>query len=225
MSDRSFYSDTIRNFLVTPLDQIIGQLATAQSQDLVADQTHAWRQQVRMLRDQLAEFAEGQIYFEFAIPRMGRRCDVVLFIKGMAFVIEFKIGATGFSSEDRRQVESYALDLKNFHSGSHSISIVPVLVATNSLLRPISITSGSFDVFEPVLTNGCNLHLVIRAVLSIGQTDKRNAAEWVLAPYKPTPTIVEAAQAHCMPSTKLLILLEATRVRLTSQKRLNDSSK
>ena len=195
MSDRSFYSDSIHNFLSTPTIQIIGQLASSQAQDLVADQRHAWQQQIRILRDQLSEFLSGQIYFEFAIPRMGRRSDVVLFIEGKVFVIEFKIGATGFSSEDRRQVESYALDLKNFHSGSHAIQIFPILVATGSQPKLMSIASGSFDVFEPVLSNGTNLRLIIESALSIGKTEHWNATDWVSTPYKPTPTIVEAAQA------------------------------
>lgn len=55
----------------------------------------------------------------------------VLLISGAAVLpIEFKCGATSFSTDDFDQARDYALDLENFHAGSRDAAILPVLVAT-----------------------------------------------------------------------------------------------
>ena len=73
---------------------------------------------------------DGWIAFEFAIPRMGKRADVVLVAAGIVFVVEFKVGSQHFDAAASDQVVDYALDLKNFHAGSHDRRIVPIVVAT-----------------------------------------------------------------------------------------------
>ena len=61
---------------------------------------------------------------------MGKRADVVLISENIVFVLEFQAGATAHTSAAFDQVEDYALDLKNFHEGSHSVPIVPLVVST-----------------------------------------------------------------------------------------------
>ena len=53
----------------------------------------------------------GSIFFEYSIPRMGKRIDVVLIIKNVIFVLEFKVGEKEFPSYAIEQVWDYALDL------------------------------------------------------------------------------------------------------------------
>ena len=84
------------------------------------------------MRTALADIDEGQIFFEFAIPRMGKRADVVVLLPSLVVVLEFKVGASSFVGGDIAQVHDYALDLKNFHGGSHSLPIVPILYATRA---------------------------------------------------------------------------------------------
>ena len=55
---------------------------------------------------------------------MGLRADVILIVEGIIFILEFKTGESDFLTHDRRQVEDYALDLKNFHKGSHNKIII-----------------------------------------------------------------------------------------------------
>ena len=50
---------------------------------------------------------------------MGKRADVVIISEGHVFVIEYKVGADNFQKSAVDQVMDYALDLKNFHEGSH----------------------------------------------------------------------------------------------------------
>ena len=74
----------------------------------------------------------AHIFFEYSIPRMGKRIDAVLLIDGIVFVVEFKVGSKEFIGADINQVWDYALDLKYFHEESHHLPIIPILVATNA---------------------------------------------------------------------------------------------
>ncbi|HRI31137.1 MAG TPA: hypothetical protein PLQ21_06370, partial [Candidatus Kapabacteria bacterium] len=59
-------------------DKILGQLI--RNHDFAAEnlQRNAWIKQIEILKSQLSGFKHGQIYFEFSIPRMGKRVDNVL---------------------------------------------------------------------------------------------------------------------------------------------------
>jgi hypothetical protein len=95
---------------------------------LDASQRNAWLTEISLLQ-QLGYLDEGWIAFEFAIPRMGRRADVVLIVAGIVFVLEFKVGSDQFDAAAIHQVVDYALDLKNFHAGSHDRRIAPIVIA------------------------------------------------------------------------------------------------
>ena len=90
---------------------IIGEISRYHSQDIVQQQTGAWLQQIEILQCQLAlvSATPDAIFFEFGIPRMGKRADVVLVIGGIIFVLEFKVGASHYESHDKDQVIDYAL--------------------------------------------------------------------------------------------------------------------
>lgn len=139
----------------------------------------------------------GSIYFEYSIPRMGKRIDVVVIIGSVIFVIEFKVGSEIFSLSALDQVMDYALDLKNFHSSSHNHFIAPILVATNakSVNPIISLTPQSDKVFFPIKTNSEMLKSAIDNTLALADVDVVNVSEWEKGRYHPTPTIVEAAMA------------------------------
>ncbi|CAA9354274.1 MAG: FIG01059588: hypothetical protein [uncultured Chloroflexia bacterium] len=196
-TQRAYYSESIRAFLHEAGDSIVGKITAHHSQDLLHTQSSAWRFQIKLLKEQLANLDSGHIFFEFVIPRMARRADVVVVIGDVIFVIEFKVGSDQYSSQDIRQVESYALDLKNFHSASHDRPIVPLLIATSATASDsIDAFGNSNDVRSPIRTNGSNLALILDS-LATGcvSTTTMSALAWANAPYRPTPTIVEAAQA------------------------------
>jgi hypothetical protein len=57
-------------------NSILGQLSLNHSNRQLEDlQKNAWVKQIEILKDQLTDI-EGQIYFEFAIPRMGKRPNI-----------------------------------------------------------------------------------------------------------------------------------------------------
>ncbi len=110
---RSYYSDSIENFLQSSTECIIGVLAINNDYTLEQTQRVAWEQQISILREVLKSY-NGKIFFEYSIPRMGRRIDVVLIIKNAIFVLEFKVGEKEFLLSASDQVLDYCLDLKNF---------------------------------------------------------------------------------------------------------------
>ena len=92
-------------------------------------QKRAWITQISILKEALKEF-EGSIFFEYSIPRMGKRVDNIIIINGLIFVVEFKVGSLDYTNSAINQVMDYALDLKNFHEESWTKTLIPLLVAT-----------------------------------------------------------------------------------------------
>ena len=100
---RAYYSSIIYDFCKQAPDQVLGEIAREHSFDLTAFQRDAWIEQTSLLRDILLDY-KGKIYFEFSIPRMGRRIDAVVIIGSAVFVIEFKVGADAYEAADLDQV-------------------------------------------------------------------------------------------------------------------------
>ena len=129
---RFFYHNHIRGFLADTNDAILGELARKNTFDLTEQQRNAWLFEISCLKQILHDESEGQIIFEYSIPRLGKRIDAVLLLHGIVFVLEFKVGAPDYLRQDIEQVWDYALDLKNFHEASRDLTIVPVLIATDA---------------------------------------------------------------------------------------------
>jgi len=163
--------------------------------DLTAFQRDAWIEQTALLKEILLDH-KGKIYFEFSIPRMGRRIDAVVIIGSAIFVIEFKVGASTYEAADLDQVMDYALDLRNFHEGSHHATLVPILVATKAPAVDNPLNKLPDDgLFQPVYCNSTNLDAVINRVLNLQLEQSIDCSAWEDSGYKPTPTIIEATLA------------------------------
>src|SRR5262245_27221821 len=137
---RAYYSDNISNFLQKSTEEILGKLAQANDFSLEQTQRDAWLEEIRILKNALRPY-NGSVYFEYSIPRMGKRIDVVLLIGAVIFVLEFKVGEKEFQSYAADQVCDYALDLKNFHETSHDCYIAPILIATRARAASITVIS------------------------------------------------------------------------------------
>jgi len=197
---RSYYSAGIGDFLSSDQDAVLGEMVRSHSFPVELPQRNAWIEQISHLKANLGEFRDGRIFFEFSIPRMGKRVDVILLIKGVVFVLEYKVGAKAHHGNAKDQVLDYALDLKNFHEGSHSRYIVPILISTKAAHHHNLLAWDADKVAAPLLANENELAALIKTVLTdlavpesspICAEDK----EWEESGYKPTPTIIEAAQA------------------------------
>ena len=196
MIERSYYTKDISAFLVASESQILGELANRHYFALEIPQKNAWIEQIACLKQHLRDLHNGHIFFEFAIPRMGKRVDVLLVVAGVIFVLEFKVGAESYDRHAIDQVMDYALDLKNFHEGSHDRYIVPILISTKAGKQKNTVKWSRDCVAVPLLSQGEDLReLITQALCQIAVQNEIDADKWASQGYKPTPTIVEAAQA------------------------------
>src|ERR1700748_3565180 len=132
MIQSAYYQNNISTFLTAEPDQVLGELAKGHHFALDIFQRNAWIEQIGNLKQQLRELQDGYIFLEFSIPRMGKRVDVLLLIKGLVCVVEYKVGAKTHERHAIDQVFDYALDLKNFHEGSGDKHVLPILVSTKA---------------------------------------------------------------------------------------------
>ena len=195
MPIKAYYHAPISDFLCDNPERILGVLTSEHHHSLEQQQRWAWTQQISILKDALFDQQYGHIFLEFYIPRMGKRADALLIISNVVFVIEFKAGSSEYESSAFDQVVDYALDLKNFHEGSHKAPVVPLLVSTNAMSRGLPEIIFDADlVAHPIGTNGRALGTVLRRILTIDTFPQIDIDDWMAKGYRPTPTIIEAAQ-------------------------------
>ena len=197
---RWLYGAWFREFLNADPDHILGELVRHTGADIDHNQTSAWLEQIRSLkalelRCGLADTTK--LYFEYTIPRLGRRVDVILIAGHVLFVIEFKIGERHFTASALDQVWDYALDLKHFHEASHGLSIAPLLVATEAPSQFIEVQATLHDdgLVRPVRACGGDLSSAVERCLSFFDAPDIDAQAWEQGRYLPTPSIIEAARA------------------------------
>lgn len=201
-SKRYLYSDTIDSFLQKNTDTIVGEITLSATQDINKETSNSWQQEVEVLKDVLSPYAQkGSVYFEYNIPRMGRRADVIVLIDGIVFVLEFKTSEQKFTREALIQVWDYAIDLKNFQEGSRDRILIPIVVAPKEKNKNCHIELKPFEdyVYQPLVSNNERLSECFDKMLSNiipkHTFTKEDDDVWAKSGYDPTPTIIEAAVA------------------------------
>ena len=192
---RAYYSARIREFVDEKPETLLGKLMVSDEFSTTDLQKNAWRKEIDILQDQLRSVENGDIAFEYTIPRIGHRIDVVCIIHGLIFLLEFKVGDSEYRKSTADQVMDYALDLKYFHELSADRYIIPISIPTEA---PSVCNEVSFmeDKISNVLKcTKDNIGLTISSVLSSVQDQDLSIADWINSRYAPTPTIIEAAQA------------------------------
>lgn len=193
---RSYYANTIKQFLQDSDSSILGELVRHHEFALEDLQRNAWINQIQILKRLFVGHTKDTfILFEYAIPRMGKRVDVVLLIKGSVFVLEFKVGDKKYSNYAIEQALDYSLDLKNFHDQSHQRRIIPIVVATEAPSSQNTLTSYDDLVYSPLKANKNNLKAILFETSAQFPEGTIDFIEWQKSVYKPTPTIIEAAQS------------------------------
>ena len=195
---RCLYNSDFATFLYTDSDSIYRILDDNYHGDALTTTRDAWKAEIEIMKSVVSYFRDdnGQIIFEYDIPRLGKRIDVVLLYRGIVFCLEFKVGESKILETNIDQVLDYALDLKNFHKFSEDKVIVPVLVATNYSSRSSSIQMSVYDdrVVNPLVTGKAGISALIEIVLNEFPNESPVHKDWIISPYAPTPTIVEAAK-------------------------------
>lgn len=74
MLKRAYFDSPISEFLTLPVAQVLGYLVEGHSPALETRQRDAWTFEINHLKS-ILEGLEGHIFFEFSIPRMGKRAE------------------------------------------------------------------------------------------------------------------------------------------------------
>ena len=196
---RFLYNDNIKVFLNKDVDSIIGSMVNNSHGNLMTTTRESWESEITIMKNtlNLVNNYDGQIVFEYDIPRLGKRIDVVLLIKGIVFCLEFKVGENSVLEENVDQVLDYALDLRNFHKFSQEKIIVPILIPTNYKSKTTDIRISAYDdrIINPIICGENSLSEIINSVLIKYPNEIDIEDNWVNSPYAPTPTIIEAVRA------------------------------
>lgn len=196
--ERCLYNSSINTFLSKDLESIFGSLCDNYHGDALTTTREAWIGEIDILKRELSQWqnSNAQIIFEYDIPRLGKRIDVVLLLKGIIFCLEFKVGETQIHEADVDQVLDYALDLNNFHKFSQDRVIVPILIATKTDRQSETIQPSAYNdrVINPLITGENGIATLITKVLNAYPNESPIDTNWVISPYAPTPTIIEAAR-------------------------------
>lgn len=162
MSRRAYYFNSINNFILEDDELVLGQLLINDEFETTDLQKMAWRSEIQILKEQLAEFSQGDIIFEYTIPRMGHRVDVICIIEGIIFLLEFKVGDKEYKKSTTEQVMDYALDLKYFHDKSRTMYVYGIGMENNP------------DLEETYKKIKYDTHLKKRMVLVLSDKPRRN---------------------------------------------------
>ena len=195
---RCLYNSSFEKFINADENSIFGALCDNYHGDALTTTREAWKSEISIIKDVLSNYVDknGQVIFEYDIPRLGKRIDVVLLFEGIVFCVEFKVGESKILEADVDQVLDYALDLKNFHKFSQDNLIVPILVATNYRNSSTDIKMSVYDdrVVNPLVTGESGISNLISKILEKYPNEPEVNPDWIISPYAPTPTIIEAAK-------------------------------
>ena len=198
---RCLYHSSIREFLNSSSDELLGKMVSAYHGSLQTTSQDAWEGEISIMQATLQPWGNesGEIIFEYDIPRLGKRVDVILLLRGIIFCFEFKVGESRLLQGDIEQVLDYALDLKNFHEESWSRTIVPILIPTRYSSSSSEFFPSVYNdaIYNPLVVGSDGLQSLIAQVLERNAKDDApvlNPNDWINSRYNPTPTIVEAAR-------------------------------
>lgn len=197
-SSRCLYDSTISDFMAESSTSVLGSICDNYHGTALTTTREAWKSEISIMKHVFFQLPgnDGHIIFEYDIPRLGKRIDVVLLMEGIIFCLEFKVGKPQILEADIDQVLDYALDLKNFHKFSQEKVIVPILIATQYCYSSDMIQMSVYDdkVVNPLVTGEKGISTLIGKVLKCFPNENAVDSNWIISPYAPTPTIIEAAR-------------------------------
>ena len=198
-SARCLYDNSFMHFQSESDMSILGTITDHYHGEVRTTSLEAWKQEIVIMKEIISEIDDksGHIIFEYDIPRLGKRIDIVLLYKGIIFCIEFKVGEKRILEADIDQVLDYALDLKNFHKFSQNRVIAPILVATEYKGSSNTIQMSIYDdaIMNPLVTGEEGIKELINNVIIRFPNEEPIDSNWIISPYAPTPTIIEAAKS------------------------------
>jgi DUF2075 family protein len=189
------WSGTIRSFLNLPNsvveakleEHLVGLLGMNPS----GSQVEAWIEEIEILRTSFRDLAiaktsilDWSIVLEYELPlEGGRRPDVIVLGPKKIFVLEFKQDPV-LQRSSLDQVAAYARDLAEYHSKSHGVEVIPILIPTKltdrSEIRDV-VRIVSPDMLAPILDK-------------FADAEPIDLNDWLEGDYAPLPTLITAAK-------------------------------
>jgi hypothetical protein len=166
-------------------------------------QIQAWKGQLAILRSVsnsliLAQPAlkKAALVLEYRIPRREKRIDVLLLLRRTIVVLEFKVGASHISPEDKSQVLDYALDIAYYHFESFKRKIIPLLCPTryDGIKREPAAACGLID--DLIICGGDSLATTLTSIANVDAATEQeliDGTRWSHSRYQPIPGIIEAS--------------------------------
>lgn len=192
---RAFYFSEVERFCKQPSDIILGEISRNNSFALELKQRNTWLFEIGLLQQALRGFTAGSVAFEYTIPRIGDRVDVVFAHCGVIYLLEFKVGEVDYPKHAIDQVLDYALDLKYFHMESCDKQIVPIVVCTKAPTVRYDVTRDDDGIYHPIRCNKETLREALTYLAGTISGPDFIFKSWLDSAYMPTPTIIEAAQS------------------------------
>jgi len=189
------WSGSIKQFLESPSSLIEASLeahnfglfnhGTSQSQ------IEAWIEEIELLRRSFRDLAivnpesiKWSVIFEYELPlEGGRRPDAIILAPNQLVVLEFKQDP-GLQRSQIDQVNAYARDLSEYHSRTHGLKVVPILVPTK--LTDIEIIKDDVQILSP--------DRIPIFFSKIENGNPMNLEDWLEGDYAPLPTLIAAAK-------------------------------
>jgi hypothetical protein len=200
----AYFSSSAEMFTKISVDEISAGLHAKYAADGFSSQyttqTEAWNVTIPQLQKELRRLllrhpvaADWRILLEYPLYRLRRRIDLLVLSSTAIIVVELKVGESKFRSADRRQVEEYALDLRDFHAASAGINLIPVLWCTEANSTSYTPTIRRGDVSDVCLVGKSGLANFLHQLRNIAQGTPYEIGEWEAGQYRPVPTVVDAA--------------------------------
>lgn len=203
----AFYRAALDHFVSDDSSRVVGILSSSsQHSELRKRQIRAWEREIEVLKAACTEvlhFApvapQWSLLLEYPIPRRRKRLDAVLLAQDVIFCIEFKSEDKAHSLQAKRQVEDYALDLRDFHELSRERTIVPIVVVPKAAGIEQVRNAGANDAVREVrLANAQDLASILLTDFNVEHSAPSQPIDpiaWDNSPYRPVPSIIEAAEA------------------------------
>lgn len=206
------YHASVHDFFEDDVDRIVGLLARAVSDTGIVSQYSrqitVWKEQINLLEDSLQRLSveimepvgNWHIALEYEIPRRQKRPDAIVIASDRILVIEFKFGMDHYEAAAKWQADDYCLNLRDFHSASQRRYIVPILCAVDAPIHRSIVPLSNDSIVAPIqLANGHNLWTVLQQSCRNSLPPKAlshpiDPITWLASPYRPTLTIIEAAE-------------------------------
>ena len=189
------WSGSVRTFMDQP-QSLIEQSLESHLQGLLGfnaagSQVEAWLEEIEVLKRAFRDLSiskpsclEWSVVLEYELPlEGGRRPDVIVLGPNKIYVLEFKQDSV-LQRSSLDQVAAYARDLAEYHSRSHGIEVIPLLVPTKtsdkSEIRDV-VTVLSPDRIAAFLDSSEEVTPII-------------LEDWLEGDYAPLPTLIAAAK-------------------------------